>query len=66
LISPLETIGGVVLLVTRGSKLLVDFKEDRRMRPPRANGEKGRLVGLDGLVGQVDVSSSVDDKGTSR
>jgi hypothetical protein len=60
-------IGDVAVLDTRGSKLRVDFNDERRIRLPIANGENGLLlVGLDGLVGQVELSSSVDDKGTSR
>jgi hypothetical protein len=65
--SPLVRMLGVVaVLDTRGSKLRVDFSDERRIRLLIANGENGLLVGLDGLVGQVEASSSVNDRGTSR
>jgi hypothetical protein len=59
-------LGVVAVLDTRGSKLRVDFSDERRIRLLIANGENGLLVGLDGLVGQVEASSSVNDRGTSR
>jgi hypothetical protein len=61
-----RTVGVVAVLDTRGSKLRLDFSDERRIRLPIVNGENGLLVGLDGLVGQVEVSSSVNDRGTSR